>query len=163
MDKNNTKEEKNMNYAEECNHINPDYYPQWATHMAHMSDMHIFSENDLDAMIPYIKLALKTGPIHLHICNLTINEETGEISCSCDEEEDDFPDDDDNDSTWENEDGVELTPEDYEFLDKMEAIIKFSFSNDHIAEVYKRIATYCDEHNYDPDVCRTMCEMVIKG
>lgn len=159
MDKNNTKEEKNMSYVEKCNHINQDYYPQWATNMAHMSDMHIFDEKDLDAMIPYIKLALKTGPIHLHVCNLIINEETGEISRSCDEN-DDEEDYTSNIMYQEDDDEIELTPEDYAFINQMERGIFYSSSNNQIADLYKKIAEYCNDHHYSPDVYRKMCEMI---
>lgn len=162
MDKNNNKEEKNMSYTEECNHINPDYYPQWATNMAHMSDMHIFSEKDLDAMIPYIKLALKAGPVHLHICNLIVNNETGEIIRSCDDEDDEedyIPN-----TEYQEDDGeIELTPEDYAFIYQMEGAIFCSSSNNQIANLYKRIAEYCNDHHYSTDVYRKMCEMIIDG
>lgn len=156
---------KNVDFAEECNRINPDYYPQWGTHMAHISDMHIFSEKDLDAMIPYIKIALRTGPIHLHICNLIVNEENGSITPYCDYDGEDEEEYEDGEEGLENEDKDEddkfkLTQDDYVFVNRMKSTILSSTSNMQISDCYLELAKYCNNHFYGSKQYRKLCKMI---
>lgn len=167
MANNTNDKEKKMGFAEECNHINPDYYPQWGTHMTHVSDMHIFSEEDLDAMIPYIKAALQTGPMHLHICNLIVNEENGTIIpyCDYDSEDEEENKDEEEDLEKENEDKDEddkfkLTQDDYVFVNKMKSTIRSSSCNMQISDCYLELAKYCNNHFYGSQLYRKLCKMI---